>query len=203
MRRRAFLHGACGVAAMIVVGAAAAKAKPEEPLLRPPGGQNGKRFDALCLKCNKCIDVCPTKAVGSANFEYGLLDVRTPILNFHLGYCTFCGKCIEACPTAALQDFDPQTERLGLAKVDRESCIAWQWGGCTKCKTACRYQAISLDELGRPVVDAGKCNGCGQCEFVCPIAELRSYQLGQPRAIVVIAPGLPATGRALLKEYEG
>ena len=186
MTRRDFLQGICGAGILIALGGWAVRAKFSESLLRPPGGQDNQWFESLCLKCNKCLEVCPTKVVALARMEYGILQSRTPILNFHLGYCTFCGKCVDVCPTEALKPQDPKTYRLGVAWVDEKNCIAWQWGGCTVCKTRCKYDAISLDKSNRPVVNERKCNGCGQCEFVCPAARLRSFKVGQSRGIVVV-----------------
>jgi len=187
MTRRNFLQGICSAAILVALGGLTQAAKSPESLLRPPGGQDKRRFESMCLKCNKCLEVCPTNAVDLARLEHGILQSRTPILNFHLGYCTFCGKCVEVCPTEALKPQDPKTYRLGVARVDKENCIAWQWGGCTACKTSCKYDAISLDKSNRPVVNEEKCNGCGRCEFVCPAAKLRSFKVGQSRGIVVVA----------------
>lgn len=186
MTRRNFLQGICSAGLLVALGSLTATANSPEGLLRPPGGQDRRWFESLCLKCNKCLEVCPTNVVDLATLEDGILESRTPILNFHLGYCTFCGKCVDVCPTRALKPQDPKTYRLGVARVDEKNCIAFQWNGCTACKAACKYNAISLDKSNRPVVDERKCNGCGQCEFVCPAVKLRSIKAGQSRGIVVV-----------------
>ena len=117
----------------------------------------------------------------------GLLQARTPVLDFHKGYCDFCGKCQTACPTGALGSFDPQRDKLGVAVVQKDRCIAY-FEGCVECEKACPYEAIALDDVGHPVIDAAKCNGCGVCENVCPALVYRSFAGGSRRGVVVVAP---------------
>jgi ferredoxin-type protein NapG len=106
-------------------------------------------------------------------------------MNFHIGYCNFCNKCVEVCPTQALKPFDIKKVKIGLATVNKKTCIAWDSGGCVVCKSACPYNAITLDGQSRPVVDSIMCNGCGICEKVCPALVMRSYIGGNVRGIVV------------------
>lgn len=200
LRRRNFLQGLCGAGVMIGLGGLAEVANSSKSVLRPPGGQDETWFRASCLKCDKCIDVCPTKVVALETLENGILLSRMPILDFHLGYCTFCGKCVDVCPTASLKPQKPNSFKLGFAQVSKENCIAWQWDGCTKCKTICRYDAISLDEYQRPVVDDNKCNGCGQCEFICPSAQLRSYSAGKSRGVVIVPTRAVDTRHTVLEK---
>ena len=96
----------------------------EGELLRPPGGQDERALAAACLKCDRCRSACPTGAVAVASVGDGFLRARTPVLDFHKGYCDFCGKCIEVCPTGALRSFDETAEKLGVAVVqkDRAAC---------------------------------------------------------------------------------
>jgi ferredoxin-type protein NapG len=123
----------------------------------------------------------------------GLLNSRTPKLDFHKGYCDFCvdandGKplCRANCPTGALGSFDPDTEWIGAAVLDTELCLAYGVArSCMRCIEGCPFDAIVADEYGRPVVDTEKCNGCGYCEFICPSNTYRTYSGSTKRAIVV------------------
>lgn len=40
--------------------------------------------------------------------------------------------------------------------------------GLGTCIKQCRFDALTLNEQGLPVVDKAKCTGCGSCEAVCP-----------------------------------
>ena len=142
---------------------------------------------ALCLRCDRCRSVCHTGVIGVGGFAEGLLVMRTPVMNFHGGFCDYCRKCAEVCPTGAIRAFDPETEKIGLAHVT-ETCIALRTAACTACEEACPYDAITLDAQNRPVVDPGLCNGCGKCEQVCPSASLRAYDASvEDKGIVVVS----------------
>lgn len=127
--------------------------------------------------------MCPTECIAVAHVEDGLVNARTPKLDFTRGACDFCGKCVEVCPTAALGVFDPAFDKIGRAVVDEAACVQ-----CGKCVPACPYAALNWDdERGLPVVDAAACNGCGVCENVCPSASYGYYD-GAARRAIAVAP---------------
>ena len=183
--RRTALLGACGFAALFAVGGAGAALAGDGGLLRPPGGQDEARFIGACLKCDKCRSICPENCITTCVVEDGLVNYRTPRIDYRKGQCTFCGECIGVCPTEALVAFDETREKVGLAVIDRDECIAFQKGGCRVCVDACVYDAISLDAANNPVVDAQLCNGCGRCEFACPSASYRAYSGSKNRGVNV------------------
>lgn len=185
LTRRDFIGGVASAAALCGVGGVTVAFKGNESLLRPPGGQDESDFIGKCIKCDRCRSVCPQDCIGLATIEDGLLKARSPRMDFHKGVCTFCDRCIEVCPTGALQPFNPDVERIGLAELNRDRCVAWRNpGSCKKCVDACTYGAISMSD-GIPVVDEGLCNGCGRCEHACPALVLLSLSEGQDRGIVV------------------
>lgn len=189
----------CAVAA--TVGGAGVALAGEREFLRPPGGQDEANLAAACLKCDRCRSVCPTGAVAFASVQDGLLQARTPVLNFHRGYCDFCNKCIEACPTGALRSFDPTVEKIGIAVVQQDRCLSFN-RSCTVCEDSCAFGALAF-EGGHPVVDAALCNGCGQCEFECTALVYGAFSGGNRRGIVVEPMGVFAQTGSTLFEGEG
>ncbi|MCL2826654.1 MAG: 4Fe-4S dicluster domain-containing protein [Eggerthellaceae bacterium] len=185
--RRTLIAGGSGAVVMLALGGVTKYAFGETPVLRPPGGQDEGHFIAACIKCDRCRSVCPLNCIAPANMNDGLLNARTPKLDFHIGYCNFCNLCIECCPTGALKPFDPDTEWISPAVIDKSLCIAYrpESVGCKRCIDGCPYGAISADAAGRPVVDTSKCNGCGYCEYICPSNSYRVFSGLRRRAITI------------------
>lgn len=183
--RRAFVGLAAATAACAAVGGVGVAFAGDGHLLRPPGGQDEAALHAACLKCDRCRSVCPTGAVSVASVGDGFLQARTPKLNFHRGYCDFCGKCQEVCATGALGAFDPYAQKIGVAVVQRDRCLAFSQG-CETCKGSCAFDALSFDESRHPVVNAQLCNGCGACECACTALVYGAFAGGSRRGIVVV-----------------
>ena len=187
--RRAFM-GFCGTAAAFAGFGGAVKVADgasETSLIRPPGAQDELHLLASCVKCDRCRSVCHAGVIAVAEAGDGFLRARTPKLNFHLGSCDFCGDCLRVCPTEAIGAFSPEADKLGMAVVQKDRCLAF-YQGCVECEKACPYEAISLDANNHPVVDENRCNGCGVCENICPALVYRSFSGGTRRGIVVVSP---------------
>lgn len=177
--------GAAGAAALFALGAGVRRATASEGLIRPPGSVDEIDFLARCLRCDRCRSICHLNVIAVAGFSEGVVNVRTPYLNFHLGHCDFCGDCARVCPTHAIEPFDPKTVRVGVAELT-ERCIALRTGACRLCHDECEYKAITLDARNRPVIDAEKCNGCGLCVKICPANVLQAFREGTDRGVVVV-----------------
>ncbi len=188
LQRRELVACAGSVAGMIALGGAGAAIKGNGTLIRPPGGQDEEDFQALCIKCDRCRSVCPQGVISTATLLDGLVNMRTPVLDFKRGYCDFCKKCVDVCPTHALKPFTSKTVRLGVAELT-ESCIALRTGGCTKCFDACPELAIELNTENAPIIDRDLCTGCGLCVKVCPANVLQSYKGSHDRGIVIKSTG--------------
>lgn len=188
--RRTFVFGAAALAVGAVAGTAANPFTAQGDYLRPPGHVSEAEFMARCVRCDRCISVCPTDVLYPLGIESGL-GVRTPSVSFEKvsNSCIFCDKCREVCPTQALEKIDPYAPaegRIGGAVVWPDKCITFLTpGSCGVCVDVCPYEALSFDEERRPVVDLSKCNGCGECVKICPANVLTSFSGGEVRGIQV------------------
>jgi ferredoxin-type protein NapG len=186
MTRRLFLKLASQTGLVVATAGAVHLFKGESSLIRPPGARSERELLSRCIKCHKCEQVCPQNVIAPVLLTESLFGAGTPRLNFDFGFCDRCSKCVEVCPTGALEAFDQSAARLGIARIDKAKCVAWDWRGCIKCYQVCPTQAITLDENNRPVIDEAQCNGCGKCQFECLAPSLRSYNYGGGRAISIV-----------------
>jgi ferredoxin-type protein NapG len=152
-------------------------------MLRPPGALEEKRFLGACVKCGKCAQACPYKAIRMAGPDAGLA-IGTPHIVAREEPCQLCPDlpCAKACPSGALDKElnDIGKVRMGTAViVDRENCLSLRGLRCEVCYRNCPLidKAITIetrhnDRTGthtimEPVVHRDKCVGCGICEKTC------------------------------------
>jgi ferredoxin-type protein NapG len=161
--------------------------------LRPPGAVDEERFVAACTKCGLCVAACPYQALILASPGDGR-PLGTPYLVMRENPCRMCRDvpCAAACPTGALDvasmsdpaegagaKLNVNKARIGLAVIDRETCVAY-WGiQCDACYRVCpvidravTVEPVLNDRTGRhailgPVVHSEHCTGCGMCERAC------------------------------------
>ena len=178
-----------GIAAICAAGIVAAKAafdvsRADAAMLHPPGAEPASRFDALCIKCGKCIEACPYEAIHAAPLEYGA-NAGQPIIDAREQACRLCEDfpCIEACPTGALSPVEGREDvRMGRAVIDKDTCLSYMGMRCEVCYRACPLidVAIRIDygaregddihALFRPVVEDA-CVGCGLCVERCVVSD--------------------------------
>lgn len=198
--RRTFVFGAAALAVGAVAGVGSRPFAGACDTLRPPGAVDEAGFMARCIRCDRCISVCPNDVLYPLGIESGVLAVRTPALDFRAGNCTFCDLCRQVCPTKAVGPVDPyapETGRIGGAQVVEDRCLAFETpGSCGICVDACPYGALSFDSGRRPVVDDAKCNGCGECVRICPANVNTSFAGGDVRGIRVATEKQLAQGGA-------
>jgi ferredoxin-type protein NapG len=177
-------------------------------VLRPPGAVDEARFLAACTKCGLCVAACPYQALILAAPGDGR-PVGTPYFVMRDHPCRMCRDipCAAQCPTGALETglvsdgeagqtvLNINKARIGLAVIDRETCIAY-WGiQCDACYRACPVidKAVTVDPVRNdrtgkhailgPVVHSDHCTGCGMCERACVTKKASIFVL--PRRIAM------------------
>ncbi len=206
--RRVFLGFAAGGAAGLAYGKLKPGSARAAAFIRPPGAAD-QAFNALCSRCGNCMTACPYDLIVPDLGASGIDGLFTPVLKFRNQnsaqeqFCfQDCTACTHVCPSHALRPLkvaEKQQTAIGLARIDKKACIAWEKGEyCVVCQEFCPYQAIIESDHKKvkcPTVDEDKCRGCGACESQCP---------AQPIAIVVAGrnpqPRLAHPSPALLKE---
>lgn len=139
--------------------------------LRPPGAVSEESFAGQCIRCGRCVEVCPYRCIFPLDLQYGVMSA-TPVINVEQTPCYLCMKCVEICPSGALQRISQRRTRMGLAIVDQHSCVAWQDQIlCRTCYSVCPFpdSAIRLEQF-KPIVDENHCTGCGICTHACPVS---------------------------------
>ncbi len=183
--------------------------KSSTTILRPPGAVQEERLLAACAKCGLCVAACPYKAIILARPGDGR-PVGTPYIVARDRPCRMCTDipCVTRCPTGVLDrglvsdqgpDGSPRLNinkaRIGLAVIDRETCIAY-WGiQCDTCYRTCPLidRAITVeyarnDRTGKhailgPVVHSDHCTGCGMCEHACVTKKASIFVLPRKLAL--------------------
>lgn len=178
-------------------------------VLRPPGALPEDPFLAKCIKCGLCVAACPYDALVLAT-PGDHQPIGTPYFVPRKVPCRMCEDipCVPVCPTGALDpslvtDENEQGRhvlninraRMGLAVIDRETCVAY-WGiQCDACHRACPLldKAITIDASRNertghhaflaPVVHSDSCTGCGLCERACITAKASIFVL--PRKLAM------------------
>lgn len=141
-----------------------------EKALRPPGALPESEFTAVCNRCGRCVEVCPSKALHPMPITDGLANFETPYIIPRRNRCDLCLACQEVCPTGAIAQIPLEKLQMGKAVIAKPHCIAWSEDKmCYICGEQCPVLAITADEDHRPIVLSDKCVGCGSCENACPI----------------------------------
>jgi Fe-S-cluster-containing dehydrogenase component len=193
IKRRDFLKGIAGAAALTLVQPTLALARRKERL----PDAIGILYDAtLCIGCKACMVGCrqandlPAETLGSLRVWDNPIDLSartfTIIKKYENGtgmykdrvvdgfsfikrHCMHCvdPACVSACPASALTK-DPKT---GIVSYNKKACI-----GCRYCQVACPFN-IPKFEWDNPFPQIAKCQLCSHlvaqdqvpgCCAVCP-----------------------------------
>lgn len=172
-------------------------------LIRPPGSVEESEFLERCIKCDQCINACPTNVLQPATFEEGGIEgLWTPVLNFNIGHCQLkCTLCSEVCPTGAIRRITVEEKMgkgqfaeagpisLGTAFFDVGRCLPHAMEiPCVVCEEVCPVSPKAIqtkDEevrnvvgdlvvLNKPFMVPDLCIGCGICQTECPVTDQRA-----------------------------
>lgn len=96
----------------------------------------------------------------------------------------------------ALARYEGPANCASAALIDAggRSC-AWGCLGLGDCERACRFDAITMDPRGLPVVDEARCTACGDCVRACPKDLFHLVPAAQPLWVACSHPG---AGQALV-----
>ena len=173
--RRGFLAIGAAVGAILALGG---RGRTSIAAVRPPGAAPGDGFLGLCSRCGACFRACPHGIIEPDLGESGFSALLAPRLRYDKGYCSeWCVECTKVCPTGAIRGLSLEAKKrtaLGLAVVNRDTCLAWSQGRyCMICDEYCPYDAIvatQVNGINCPTVDEKVCAGCGACESQCPVS---------------------------------
>ncbi len=172
-------------------------------LIRPPGSVREEEFLERCIKCDQCLNVCPTNVLQPAtSAEAGFESLWTPVMNFNIGHCQLkCALCSEVCPTGAIRKISVAEKlgkgkfeqdgpiRLGTAFYDLGRCLPHAMEiPCVVCEEVCPVSPKAIqtkDEevkdvfgnivvLNKPFIVPDLCIGCGICQKECPVLGARA-----------------------------
>ncbi len=209
MKRREFLKGVAGGAALAIAQPVLALAR-EKSRLRDAVGI---LYDAtLCIGCKACMVGCrkanniPVEMIGQQNLWDNPLDLSAKTLNiikqykngagelkdreingfsFIKRHCMHCvdPACVSACPATAMTK-DPKT---GIIAYNKDACI-----GCRYCQVACPFN-IPKFEWDNPFPKIVKCQLCshlvakGEISACCDVCPTGASLFGPVKALLAEA----------------
>jgi ferredoxin len=149
----------------------------------PPGSLGLKHFTDTCTACHLCVSACPTQVLQPSIFEYGILGLMQPFMDYETNYCNFdCVICSEVCPTGAILSLTTEakkTVQIGKVNLILDNCVVKTDNtACGSCSEHCPTQAVRMvpyiGELTIPEIRPEICVGCGACEHACPTRPFRA-----------------------------
>jgi ferredoxin len=149
----------------------------------PPGSLGIEHFTDTCTACHLCVSVCPTQVLQPSIFEYGIMGLMQPYMDYVTNYCNFeCVICSEVCPTGAILSLTMEakkTVQIGKVNLILDNCVVKTDNtACGSCSEHCPTQAVHMvpyiGELTIPEIRPEICVGCGACEHACPTRPFRA-----------------------------
>ena len=167
--RRAFLRGA-----LLTRNGRRSEVQRQQPLGPAPPWHRGLPLEESCVGCaHPCMAACETGIIQLHPDDHELAGI--PYLDFGRAGCTFCKGCVTACPLEIPVD-ENTMPHMGTARINRDTCIAWNDVICMSCSGRCDYKAITTEYQRRAQIDNERCTGCGMCVSACPVGALSIRQ---------------------------
>ncbi|WP_170000212.1 4Fe-4S dicluster domain-containing protein [Campylobacter sp. RM9328] len=152
------------------------KTNSHELYLRPPGAV--KNFEALCIKCGQCVQVCPYHSINLLDITQGYSNGTSYISPNDRG-CYLCDlfPCVLACPSGAL---DHHTTRIsdvlmGIAVLgDVNSCLAYKNENINQNGVLKMFERKTYNEREEALKETIKQrvdNECDLCVRLCPVGD--------------------------------
>jgi len=168
--RRSLITGAAGAAVLIAAGGTIKAIGGESRPVRPPGGQDTQHFIGACIRCNRCRGACPRDVVVNSDFADGIINVRTPKLNFRTRFANSYRREEGKDQADVLADPYPAL----LAAGGTGFCDF-----CMLCVENCPTGALGpfdpeTEWIGEAIIDPVECiafeklGGCRKCVDYCP-----------------------------------
>ncbi len=177
MKRRDFFKFGVGKAVETASHLAAGKiAWRADDWIRPPFARTEADFLFACIRCDDCIEACPTGVLFKLPEQLGRMVAGTPAMDLLNRGCHMCADwpCVAACESGALKLPDRKGEtprplpRLAVARVNLDTCLPYLGPECGACADACPVPG-ALEWKGgvRPVIEPESCTGCALCREAC------------------------------------
>ncbi|MDR0500461.1 MAG: 4Fe-4S dicluster domain-containing protein [Coriobacteriales bacterium] len=180
--RRGLVSGAIGAGVLLAAGGTIKAVAGDMLPVRPPGSLSEEHFIAACIRCNRCRGACPRAAIVNCDFEDGIINIRTPRLNFHT-------KARDAYKRASGMKQEEVLDNPYSALLAADGVGFCDF--CMLCAQSCPTGALSSfdpdkDWIGEAVIDPtfciafGKAAACRKCADYCPFAAISIDDNGYP-----------------------
>ncbi len=101
--------------------------------------------------------------------------------SFNSTNCTGCGACVVACMDRNTTDLSYQKPLREVWERRNSDALHFDMNFCVHCDepaclNACKFGAVSRNELGMVVMESEKCVNCGACVKSCPYGAVRKAE---------------------------
>lgn len=120
----------------------------------------------------ECLD-CQAPCISSCDKNLLIFSDKCVEFKVNERGCDFCKKCALSC-----QENQKNTLNLSfpakinaIAKINLNSCLAWNQTICYNCYEICKFKAIEYYGVFKPIINEN-CVGCGECVGSCFVSAI-------------------------------